>query len=199
MVMDKLFSREVIHLHGLSSSIMLNRAPNFANHDLRISFGKLATKLHTLKSYHPHTHGQNTFENLALSTMPRIIIKDKHNSRDEHTYHSVVHKTTNIFPFEVVYGLHLLSPLDLLPLPNPHTFVRKEGVTKDDFVKKMHERIQEQIQQQIEKYYDKLPKAIEKQKEWQLPKINVYTTAQTNTFDLFDDSQRWTFDLGGRA
>ncbi|XP_068463325.1 uncharacterized protein [Phaseolus vulgaris] len=81
MVMDKLFSREVIHLHGLSSSIVLNRVPNFANHDLRISFGKLATKLHTLNSYHPQTHGQNIFENLALSTMPRINKKCTHNSR----------------------------------------------------------------------------------------------------------------------
>ena len=76
--------------------------------------------------------------------------------------------------------------------------MHKEGVAKDDFLKKMHERIPEQIQQQIEKYYEKLPKTIEKQKEWQLPKINVYTTAQTNTFDFFDYSQRWTFD-GGRA
>jgi len=39
-----------------------------------------------------------------------------------------------------------------LPLPNPQEFVHKEGVTKAEFVKKMHERIKEQIQQQIEKY-----------------------------------------------
>jgi len=63
----------------------------------------------------------------------------------------------------------------------------------------MHEGIKEQIQQQIEKYYDKLPKTIEKQKEWQLNRIEFYTTAQTNTFALFDDSHRWTFDPGGRA
>jgi len=56
----------------------------------------------------------------------------------------------------------------------------------------MSERIKEQIQQQIEKYYDKFPKTIEKQKEWQLNRIDFYTTAQTNTFSLFDDSHRWT-------
>ena len=59
--MDKLFSREVVHLHGLSSSIVLDRAPNFANHDFRILFEKLATKLYTLNSYHPQRHDQNTF------------------------------------------------------------------------------------------------------------------------------------------
>ena len=75
----------------------------------------------------------------------------------------------------------------------------KEGITKIQFVKKMHERIKEQIQQKIEIYYAKLTKIIEKQKAWQLNRIEFYTTAQTNSFALFDDSHRWTFDQGGRA
>jgi len=74
-----------------------------------------------------------------------------------------VHKSTNISSFEVVCGFDPLTPLDLLPLPNPHTFLHKEGGTKAEFDKKMHERIQKQVQQQIEKYYEKLPKIIEKQ------------------------------------
>jgi len=53
----------------------------------------------------------------------------------------------------------------LLPLPNTQEFVPKEGVTKTEFVKKMHERIKEQIQQQTKKYHKKLPKTIEKQEE----------------------------------
>jgi len=63
----------------------------------------------------------------------------------------------------------------------------------------MHERIQEQIQQQIEKYYEKLPKTLEKQEEWQLHKVDFYTTASTNSVALFDDSHRWMFDPGGGA
>jgi len=42
--------------------------------------------------------------------------------------------------------------LDLLPLPNPQAFVHKEGATKAEFVKKMHEKVKTQIQQQTEKY-----------------------------------------------
>ena len=141
--MDKLFSREVLHLHDLSSSIVLDRAPNFANHDLRILFGKLATKLYTLNSYHPQRHGQNTFENLALSSMPRIIIKDKHNFRDEHTHHKVVHKTTCISTFEVICGLNHLSPFKLLPYPIG--FMHKEKVTTNEHFK-MHKMIREHIQ-----------------------------------------------------
>ena len=87
----------------------------------------------------------------------------------------------------------------MLPLPNPQEFVPKEGVTKTEFVKKMHERIKEQIQQQTKKYHKKLPKIIEKQEEWQLNKTDFYTIAQTNSFVLFDASQKWKFDPGGRA
>ena len=86
MDMDKLFSRH----HGLSSSIVLDRAPNFANHDLRILLGKLATKFYTLNSYHPQKHGQNTFENLALSTMPRIIIDPAGNSNVDESLRSTL-------------------------------------------------------------------------------------------------------------
>jgi len=52
-------------------------------------------------------------------------MKENHKSWDEYlphiefAYNRVVHKTTNISPFEVVYGFNLLTPLDLLPLPNP--------------------------------------------------------------------------------
>ena len=103
--------------------------------------------------------------------MPRVIMRDNHNSRDEYLshiefeYNRVVHKTTNISPFETVYEFNPLSHLDLLPLSNPQEFVLKEGVTKTEFVKKMHERIKEHIQQHIEKYYEKLPKTIKKQDE----------------------------------
>ena len=39
----------------------------------------------------------------------------------------------------------------------------------------------------------------QKQKAWQLNRIDFYTTAQTNSFVLFDDSHRWTFNPGGRV
>jgi len=77
---------------------------------------------------------------------PNIVLhrdpKFEYNSRDEYLshidfeYNRVVHKTTNISPFETVYGFNPLSPLDLLPLFNPQEFVPKEGVTKNLFVKK---------------------------------------------------------------
>jgi len=66
-------------------------------------------------------------------------------SHIDFAYNRVVHKTTNIFPFEVMYRFNHLTPLNLLPLLNPQEFVRKEALTKAEFVKKMDERIKNQI------------------------------------------------------
>ena len=51
--------------------------------------------------------GGTQIENIALSTIPRVIIKGKHNSKDKHAYNKVVHKTTYISSFEVYVGLIL--------------------------------------------------------------------------------------------
>ena len=69
--MDKLFSREVIRLYGLSPSIVLNKEPKCENHFLRILLEKLGTKLNLSISYHPQTNGQNEVQNIILSTMLR--------------------------------------------------------------------------------------------------------------------------------
>ena len=42
----------------------------------------------------------------------------------------------------------------------------------------------------LKKYCKKLSKTIEKQKEWQLHKIDFYTIASTNSFALSEDSHR---------
>jgi len=123
MVVDRLFFREVVKLHDLSPSIVLDRDPKFEDHLLGILLEKLETKLKFSISYHPQTNGQNEVENIALPTMPRVSMRVNHKSNDEYLsyiefeYNRIVHKTTNISPFEVVYGFNLLSPLDLLPNP----------------------------------------------------------------------------------
>jgi len=155
---SRLFFREVVRLHGLPKSIISDRDPKFVRHFLRTHLETLGTKLKFSISYHPQTNGQNEVENISLSTMPRTIMRDNHKSRDEFlphiefVYNRVVHKTTNISRFEAVYRFNPRTLLDLLPLPKSQEFVHKEGVTKAEFVKKMHERIKDQLQQKIEKY-----------------------------------------------
>nr|KYP51768.1 hypothetical protein KK1_026429 [Cajanus cajan] len=63
--------------------------------------------------------------------MLRAILKGNHRSWDkylphiEFSYNRVVHKTTNISPFEVVYGFNPLTPMDLIPLPDVTHFLHK--------------------------------------------------------------------------
>jgi len=104
-----------------------------------------------------------------------------------------INKTTNISPFDVVCE-H--SPLSLFKLlPPPKGIMPKEKVTTiGDFIK--HKRIRGHIQPSKGKYCEKLPKKKEKQK-WQLHTIKFSPIAHTNSFVLFQDSHRWTFDPGG--
>ena len=96
---------------------------------MRILLEKLGTKLKFSISYHPQMNGQNEVENIAFYTMPREILRNNHKSRDEYLshfefeYNRIVHKTTNIFPSEAIYGFNPLTPLDLLPFPNQQEFV----------------------------------------------------------------------------
>jgi len=69
----------------------------------------------------------------------------------------------------------------------------KEKVTTNEHFQ-INEMIIEHIQTSKEKYCEKLPKTKEKQ-NWQHSKIDF----QTNTYALFDDFYRWTFDPGGQT
>jgi hypothetical protein len=63
----------------------------------------------------------------------------------EFAYNMVVHSTTHLCPFEVVYGFKPITPLDLLPLPL-HERVNMETLKRADFVKKIHEKTREAIE-----------------------------------------------------
>jgi len=61
-----------------------------------------------------------------------------------------------------------------------------------------HKRITGHTQPSKGKYCEKLPKTKEKQK-WQLHTIKFSPNAHTNSFALFQDSHRLTFDPGGHT
>nr|KYP31969.1 Transposon Ty3-I Gag-Pol polyprotein [Cajanus cajan] len=88
--------------------------------------------------------------------MLRVVLKGNHKSWDEYlphiefAYNRVVYKTTKISPFEVVYGFNPITPLDLIPLPDFSHYFHKEGVSRAEFVKKLHEKVKTHIQQQNE-------------------------------------------------
>ena len=110
--------------------------------------GKLGTKLLFSTSCHPQNNGQTEVVNKTLSTLLRTLIhKNLKTWEDclpfiEFAYNRSVHSTTNMSPFEIVYGFNPLTPLDLLPLPiNERKSL--DGHRKEKMVKKLHETVQQ--------------------------------------------------------
>jgi hypothetical protein len=63
----------------------------------------------------------------------------------EFAYNRVVHSTTQLSPFEVVYGFKLIRPLDLLPLPL-HQRANMEAPKRANYVRKIHEKTKKSIE-----------------------------------------------------
>jgi len=131
----------------LPKTIVSYRDPKFISHFKRTLWGRLGTKLNFSTLSHPQTGGQTEVVDRSISTMLRAILKGNHKSWDEYlphiefAYNRVVHKTTLLLPFEVVYGFNPLTPRDLLPLSNPQDFIHKQGASRADFVRKLHDKV----------------------------------------------------------
>nr|KYP59055.1 Transposon Ty3-I Gag-Pol polyprotein [Cajanus cajan] len=153
-----LFFQEVVRLHGLPKTIVFDRDVKFLSHFWKTLWSRLETKLLFSTTCHPQTDGQTEVVNRSLGTMLRAILKGNKKSWDDYlphvefAYNRVVHKTTKMSPFEIVYGFNPLTPLGLLPLPDVASFIHKEGTSRAEFVKNFHERVRNYIQSQTEKY-----------------------------------------------
>ncbi|XP_017416426.2 uncharacterized protein LOC108327205, partial [Vigna angularis] len=129
---SRLFFKEIVRLHDLPKTIVSDRDVKFLSHFWKTLWEKLATKLLFSTTCHPQTDGQTEVVNRSLSTLLRVILRGNNKSWDEHlphiefAYNRVVHKTTNLSPFEVIYGFNPITPLDLLPLPLVWLHLRKE-------------------------------------------------------------------------
>ncbi|KAK1696358.1 hypothetical protein QYE76_013055 [Lolium multiflorum] len=112
---------------------------------------KLGTKLLFSTTCHPQTDGQTEVVNRTLSQLLRSMIKKNPKEWEEclphveFAYNRAVHSTTELCPFEVVYGFKPITPLNLLPLPI-HERVNMEASKRADFVKKIHVKTKELIE-----------------------------------------------------
>ncbi|KAK1661161.1 hypothetical protein QYE76_049320 [Lolium multiflorum] len=110
--------------------------------------GDKAAFQHYLSS---QTDGQTEVVNRTLSQLLRSMIKKNLKEWEEclphveFAYNRAVHSTTELCPFEVVYGFKPITPLDLLPLPI-HERVNMEASKRADFVKKIHVKTKELIE-----------------------------------------------------
>ena len=121
-VPDKFF-REVVRLHGMPRTIVLDRDAKFFSYFWKTLWYELGTKLLFSTTFHPQTYGQTEVVNRTLSTLLRAIIKkniktwEDYLPHAEFSYNRTIYSATKFSPFEIVYGFNPLTPLDLSPLP----------------------------------------------------------------------------------
>ncbi|KAK1692672.1 hypothetical protein QYE76_009369, partial [Lolium multiflorum] len=146
-----LFFREIVRLHGVPKTIVSDRDVKFMSYFWKTLWRKLGTKLLFSTTCHPQTDGQTEVVNRTLSQLLRSMIKKNLKEWEEclphveFAYNRAVHSTTELCPFEVVYGFKPITPLDLLPLPI-HERVNMEASKRADFVRKIHMKTKELIE-----------------------------------------------------
>ena len=64
----------------------------------------------------------------------------------------VVDNTSNCDPFEILYGLNPLTPIDLLTMPNISVLKHKDTHAKVDYVRKQHKKVEAQVEEKGECY-----------------------------------------------
>jgi len=141
----ELFFKEVVRLHGIPRTIVSDHDTKFLSHFWRTLWRKLGTKLLFSTTCHPQTDGQTEVVNRTLSTLLRVTLgKNMSTWLDcipfiEFAYNRAVHSGTKLSPFEIVYGINPLSPLDLVPLPEKEQ-VCQDGLRRGEIIKKIHEK-----------------------------------------------------------
>ncbi|RDY11423.1 hypothetical protein CR513_03919, partial [Mucuna pruriens] len=117
-----LFFREVVRIHGLPRTIVLDKDSKFLGHFWRSLWSRLGTKLLYSNTCHPQTNGQiEVFKRLGR-------------------FNTLVFNSTTYSHFELAYGFNPLSPLDLFPLPILPNYTNDEGLSKAKFVKRLHDK-----------------------------------------------------------
>jgi hypothetical protein len=152
-----LFFTEIVHLHGVPNTIVLDRDAKFLCHFWRTLWFKLGTKLLFSTTCHPQMDGQTEVVNRTLSTMLRAILKTNLKLWEEclphieFAYNRSVHSTMKVSSFQVVYDFNPRAPIDLLPLP-PSETTCFDASQRSKFILKMHETTKLNIEKMNEKY-----------------------------------------------
>jgi hypothetical protein len=77
-----LFFKEVIRLHGLPRSIVLDRDTKFIGNFWRTLWKKLGTNLSFSSSYHPRMDGQTKVVNRSLGDLLKSLVTEHHSQWD---------------------------------------------------------------------------------------------------------------------
>ncbi|KAI4340766.1 hypothetical protein MLD38_025573 [Melastoma candidum] len=147
-----LYFREILRLHRVPKSIVSDRDVKFLSYFWKTLRHKLGTKLVFSTAYHPQTNGQTEVVNRTMVAILRTLVSKNQKDWDvklahaEFAYNRAPSSTTKSSPFEVVYRLNPLVPVELMPMCKARSVSR----VAEERAKEMR-MLQEKVQVQIEK------------------------------------------------
>ena len=113
----RLYIREIVRLHGVPVSIVLDRDPRFTTYFWK-SFRKAMGTWMTMNTvFHPQTDGQSERTIQVLEDMLQACVLDHKGSWDEHlplvefAYNNSYRASIQMAPYEALYGRPCRSPL----------------------------------------------------------------------------------------
>jgi len=116
-MLAQIYIDEIVRLHGVPSSIVLDRDPRFTSRFWQTLQEALGTKLRLSSTYHPHTDGQSERIIQFLKDLLRTCVLDHLGSWDEilpfveFTYNNCYQACIGMIPFEDLYGRKCKTPL----------------------------------------------------------------------------------------
>jgi hypothetical protein len=135
----------------MSKTIVYDRDVKFVSYFWKTLWAKLGTKLLFSTTCHPQTDGQTKVVNRILSMLLQTMVKKNLKDCEECLSHvqfacnRAIHSTTNLCPFEIVYGFKPIAPIDLLPLLL-QDITNMEAFKRVAYIKKIHEKTKKAIE-----------------------------------------------------
>ncbi|XP_071925131.1 transposon Tf2-1 polyprotein [Coffea arabica] len=113
----KLYTEEILRLHGIPVSIVSDRDPRFVSRFWQKFQESLGTKLKFSTAYHPQTDGQSERTVQTLEDLLRSCILDfggkwsNYMTLVEFAYNNSYQASIQMAPYEVLYGRRCRSPI----------------------------------------------------------------------------------------
>jgi hypothetical protein len=151
------FFAEIVHLHGVPTSIVSDRDVCFVSYFWKTLWAKMGTQLKFSSAFHPQTDGQTEVINRSLGNLLRCLITDHHITWDllrphaEFAYNSSVNRSTGLSPFEIVTGKRPQVPLDLTPL-SLHSPSSQEADEFSHHIQNIHAEVRRRLVVSAKKY-----------------------------------------------
>ena len=143
-----------------------DRDSKFTSNFWKATFGSLWTQLKMSTAFHPQIDGETRRVNQVLEDMLRMYVNEKQTNWSEYlplvefAYNSSWHASTNMTPFEAMYGYNCLTPVHFSN-PSNKVDMSREMLTKmDEQLSKIKKHVK-QAQNRQKNYNDKIKRHVQ--------------------------------------